>query len=124
PPLVLAEDLDRLVLMKESFLMGFRTPSGPDEGLFRRRFGLDVGECIPETLKRWRERGLIRPERPALTREGILFLNPFLTDCFAEATIPGVRGPKVPCRGTSPPVGGVGVKPPAKKTLPNRGGFY
>jgi oxygen-independent coproporphyrinogen-3 oxidase len=83
-PLVLAEDLDRIVLMKESCLMGFRTPSGPDGRLFRRRFGRDIGECIPGTLERWRNRGLIRPDRPALTREGLLFLDPFLAECFEE----------------------------------------
>jgi oxygen-independent coproporphyrinogen-3 oxidase len=83
-PLVLVESLDRLVLMKETCLMGFRFIEGPDTQLFTRRFGRDIAECTPGTLARWRHRGLLRPDKIALTREGLLFLDPFLTDCFEE----------------------------------------
>jgi oxygen-independent coproporphyrinogen-3 oxidase len=77
------EALDRLTLMKETFLMGFRYIEGPDRALFARRFGPDMEEIIPETLARWR--GLLAPDRTALTPEGLLLLDPFLLDCFKEA---------------------------------------
>jgi oxygen-independent coproporphyrinogen-3 oxidase len=82
------EPLDRLTLMKESLLMGFRCIRGPDGELFALRFGLKPEEAIPETLAKYRERGLIAPEGPgknrALTRGGLLFLDPFLLDAFNE----------------------------------------
>jgi oxygen-independent coproporphyrinogen-3 oxidase len=86
------EKLDRLTLVKESLLMGFRCTHWPDASLFRRRFGVSPEEAIPGTLARWRSRGLVRakdaadaPETgPALTAEGLLFLNPFLVDAFEE----------------------------------------
>ncbi|MDR0568206.1 MAG: radical SAM family heme chaperone HemW [Spirochaetaceae bacterium] len=80
-----AETLDRLTLVKETLLMGFRYIGGPDETLFRKRFGLDVEECIPQTLAAWRKKGLLNPEKPALAKTGLLFLDPFLLDAFAEA---------------------------------------
>ncbi|MDR2758137.1 MAG: coproporphyrinogen III oxidase family protein [Spirochaetaceae bacterium] len=82
--LVFVESLDRTVLMKETCLMGFRSIEGPDPRLFIRRFGRDIAECIPGTLARWRNRGLIRPDRIALRREGLLFLDSFLAGCFEE----------------------------------------
>jgi oxygen-independent coproporphyrinogen-3 oxidase len=82
PALPEAEPLDRLTLMKESLLMGFRRLRGPDGDLFARRFGISLEEALPRTLATWRERGLFA-ER-ALTREGILFLDPFLMDAFDE----------------------------------------
>ncbi|MFP3089094.1 coproporphyrinogen III oxidase family protein [Treponema sp. TIM-1] len=83
-PLILVESLDRIVLMKETCLMGFRSIEGPDPQLFIRRFGRDIATCIPGTLARWWDRGLVRPDKVALTREGLLFLDPFLMDCFEE----------------------------------------
>jgi oxygen-independent coproporphyrinogen-3 oxidase len=91
------EALDRLTLMKESLLMGFRCIYGPDAGLFTRRFGVTVEEAIPQTLQKWRDRGLISAGWPgfagrpgeaglALTKEGLLFLDPFLLDVFGELT--------------------------------------
>jgi oxygen-independent coproporphyrinogen-3 oxidase len=91
--LIRTEPLDRLTLIKESFLMGFRCFRGPDSPLFARRFGLSPGEAIPRTLAKWRARGLVTTEAPgagrtgpgpALTREGLLFLNSFLADAFDE----------------------------------------
>jgi oxygen-independent coproporphyrinogen-3 oxidase len=82
-----AEPLGRLTLMKESLLMGFRCLYGPDPGLFTRRFGLTVEEAVPQTLQKWRAHGLISPfaaQGPALTKEGLLFLDPFLVDIFGE----------------------------------------
>jgi oxygen-independent coproporphyrinogen-3 oxidase len=76
------EVLDSLTLMEESFLMGYRTPAGPDEALFQKRFRRSIESCIPTTLGKWRERGLFRQN--GLTREGLLFLNRFLPEAFAE----------------------------------------
>jgi oxygen-independent coproporphyrinogen-3 oxidase len=86
------ENLDRLSLMKESLLMGFRLSRGPDAPLFTRRFGLSPENAVPKTLAKWRARGLVGPgpadspaeSGPALTREGLLFLNSFLADVFEE----------------------------------------
>jgi oxygen-independent coproporphyrinogen-3 oxidase len=80
----LTEDLDRPTLLQETFLMGFRYIEGPDPALFRRRFGRDMGELIPETLSRWRDRGMIRRDRAAPTSRGLLFLDPLLIDVFEE----------------------------------------
>jgi oxygen-independent coproporphyrinogen-3 oxidase len=79
-----AESLDRLTLMKESLLMGFRRREGPDPALFARRFGLSLEEAIPRTLEKWRRRGLLAEKGSALNREGLLSLNRFLLDAFSE----------------------------------------
>jgi oxygen-independent coproporphyrinogen-3 oxidase len=86
-PPVTEEALDRLTLMKETLLMGFRFTGGPDGALFRKRFGREIGEVIPRTIAVWRERGLFQEDRTALTREGLLFLNPFLIDAFQEIEV-------------------------------------
>jgi oxygen-independent coproporphyrinogen-3 oxidase len=78
------EYLDRSTLMKETLLMGFRYIEGPGGAAFRRRFGCPLEEAIPRTLGTWRDRGMLRRDRTALTREGLLFLNPFLIDAFGE----------------------------------------
>jgi oxygen-independent coproporphyrinogen-3 oxidase len=78
------EYLDRSTLMKETLLMGFRYIDGPDPDLFYRRFGSPLEEAIPRTLGAWQDRGMLRRDRTALTREGLLFLNPFLIDAFGE----------------------------------------
>jgi oxygen-independent coproporphyrinogen-3 oxidase len=79
------EELDRLTLMKETFLMGFRYIGGPDPALFRRRFGMGPEAAIPETLARWRGRGLLQAAKAALAKEGLLLLDPFLIEAFGEA---------------------------------------
>jgi len=76
--------LDRQVLMKETLLMGFRYIDGPDSALFRRRFGIDIADIIPETLAHWQKTGLMAPFGRALNRDGLLFLNRFLIEAFAE----------------------------------------
>jgi oxygen-independent coproporphyrinogen-3 oxidase len=81
---LLMEDLDRLTLIKETFLMGFRYRKGPDPGLFRQRFGLDMEACIPDTIACWRNRGLLESEPLALTKGGLLLLDPFLEAAFRE----------------------------------------
>jgi oxygen-independent coproporphyrinogen-3 oxidase len=83
-PPVTEEALDRSTLIKESLLMGFRFTGGPDGALFEKRFGREIEEVIPRTIAAWRTRGLFQADRTALTRDGLLFLNPFLIDAFLE----------------------------------------
>jgi oxygen-independent coproporphyrinogen-3 oxidase len=78
------EVLDPLTLMKETLLMGFRYIEGPDETLFRKRFGSDIEAAIKRTITVWRGRGLLRSDKAALTREGLLLLDPFLIEAFRE----------------------------------------
>jgi oxygen-independent coproporphyrinogen-3 oxidase len=78
------EQLDTLILIKETFLMGFRYIEGPDEGPFLRRFKTIIEEVIPKTLAEWRGRGLLCRDKCALTKEGLLFLNRFLLEVFEE----------------------------------------
>ena len=80
----ITEELDSPTLIKESFLMGFRYTEGPDEDLFHRRFHREILDLIPKTKSVWRERGLLRKDKAALTKEGLLFLDPFLLDAFQE----------------------------------------
>jgi len=68
----LCEELDRLSLMRESLLMGFRCAEGPDRQLFKTRFGCNIDDCIGRTLSLWKDRDIM------------LFLNAFLLDAFAE----------------------------------------
>ena len=78
------EHLDTLTLIKETFLMGFRCLEGPDEGSFLRRFKRPIADAIPETLGAWRSRSFLSEDKRALTKEGLLFLDPFLLDAFEE----------------------------------------
>jgi oxygen-independent coproporphyrinogen-3 oxidase len=97
PPEIRVEELDRLTLMKETLLMGFRYTGGPDDAAFRRRFGLTLEEALPQTLDTWRSRALLRRDRLALTKEGLLFLDPFLVEAFTELeTLPQGNPPPPP----------------------------
>jgi oxygen-independent coproporphyrinogen-3 oxidase len=78
------EQLDTLTLIKETFLMGFRYVEGPDEVSFLRRFGRNIDEMIPKTMSAWRNRGLLREKKCALTKDGLLFLDRFLIEAFEE----------------------------------------
>ena len=80
----LIEELDKASLIKETILMGFRYTEGPDEDLFRLRFGRSIEDRIPKTIAAWRSRGLFRNDRCALTKSGLLLLNPFLIGAFNE----------------------------------------
>jgi oxygen-independent coproporphyrinogen-3 oxidase len=81
---VTVEFLDRLTLIKETVLMGFRYIEGPDRERFRIRFGAELETVIPRTLERWRKRGLLDGEKTALNRNGLLLLNRFLLEVFEE----------------------------------------
>jgi oxygen-independent coproporphyrinogen-3 oxidase len=78
------EFLDRSVLMKESLLMGFRYIDGPDPRLFKLRFGIELARAIPKTLERWRKKSCLAEDKIALNSGGMLFLNSFLVEAFAE----------------------------------------
>ena len=80
----LKEELDVLTVIKETLLMGFRLLKGPDDVLFKRRFKKSIEETIPCTINAWRNQGLLQQYRPALTREGLLLLDPFLIQAFRE----------------------------------------
>jgi oxygen-independent coproporphyrinogen-3 oxidase len=81
------EELKQTDLIRESLLMGFRYRKGPDPDSFKRRFGCGIEDCIPQTVTRWRDRSFFdndRPSRLAHSTDGLLFLNSFLRDAFAE----------------------------------------
>jgi oxygen-independent coproporphyrinogen-3 oxidase len=78
------EELDRLTLAKDMLLMGFRTARGIDTAYFKALTGYECAEFTVGTMRRWRERGLFAADSCALTREGLLFLNKFLLECFCE----------------------------------------
>jgi len=84
------EELSGADLMRESLLMGFRCREGPDAQAFKRRFGRGVADCIPGTVARWRGKGFFEgnpapaPGGLAPSKEGLLFVNSFLRDAFAE----------------------------------------
>jgi oxygen-independent coproporphyrinogen-3 oxidase len=89
PPPRQEEQLDAVTLIKETLLMGFRYIEGPDAKLFKQRFKINLEDAIPRTLSRWRERGLAEeafpnPAGTGLGKKGILFLDRFLIDAFAE----------------------------------------
>jgi oxygen-independent coproporphyrinogen-3 oxidase len=88
------EELDSRTLIKETFLMGFRYVEGPDEELFQRRFHRSIADCIPKTLEAWRSHGLLQNNKYALTREGLLFLDPFLAEAFLELDARAARDAK------------------------------
>jgi oxygen-independent coproporphyrinogen-3 oxidase len=80
------EYLDRQTLIQETILMGFRCLNGPDRALFETRFHRSLESLIPHTLHRWEARKLLQAHSGplALTREGLLFLNTFLSEAFTE----------------------------------------
>jgi oxygen-independent coproporphyrinogen-3 oxidase len=78
------EPLDSETLMKETLLMGFRFCEGPDRDLFQKRFHRTIEETIPASLAKWEKRGVIRKGTTKPEPRGLLFLDGFLRDCFAE----------------------------------------
>ncbi|MDR1324531.1 MAG: radical SAM family heme chaperone HemW [Treponema sp.] len=80
----LVERLDQLTLMKETLLMGFRYTDGPDLALFQKRFGQPLEASIPRSLAAWQSLLVSSPSRCALSKDGLLVLDRFLLDIFAE----------------------------------------
>jgi oxygen-independent coproporphyrinogen-3 oxidase len=68
----ICEELDRLDLLKDTFLMGYRYKEGPDAELFKQRFGCSIEDKIPKTLKKWKD------------KDKMLYLNSFLEQIFDE----------------------------------------
>ena len=64
--------------------MGLRYIEGPDEALFRKRFKCGIRDIIPKTVKKFSSRGLLQKDKCALTKEGLLLLDPFLIEAFGE----------------------------------------
>ena len=52
--------------------MGYRYNLGPNSKKFKQRFGIEIKDCIPKTLSKWKEKQIM------------LFLNSFLCDAFVE----------------------------------------
>ncbi len=78
------EKIDRVTLMKESLLMGFRYQNGPDTTLFKTRFGVELAHAIPRALEKWRNRKCLATDTIALNPNGLIFLDRFLIDAFEE----------------------------------------
>ena len=80
------ERISRKELMTEVLLMGMRLREGIAKPAFSARFGVELASCIPRTIATWTARGLVidEPGRLALTSEGLLFLNRFLSDAMDE----------------------------------------
>jgi len=82
------EELGREDLVKETLLMGFRHCEGPDNELFKRRFGREIEDVIPKTTALWRGRDFFQTTRELKpSKQGLLFVNAFLRDAFSELEI-------------------------------------
>jgi len=79
-PVLLTEELDRLAVIKETLLMGYRYKEGPDPELFVRRFGKTIEQTIPRTLEKWQT----GTDAASFREKRMLFLNSFLLDAFIE----------------------------------------
>jgi len=66
----------------EFLMMGFRMLQGISAAEFKKRFGCNLLSFIEPVFSRWQKRGLAETdgETYRLTKEGILFLNEFLTE--------------------------------------------
>jgi len=82
------EHIKRADCIREVILMGMRLYSGLNRYKFIQRFGIDIADLIGNTIKKWSEKKLliITQESIALNEDGLLILNRFLEDCFAELT--------------------------------------
>lgn len=81
-----SERISREECIREFLLMGMRLAAGISRKDFKVRFGTDILDLTGKTVLRWKKRGLLDagPDRIALNREGLLFLNRFLSDCMEE----------------------------------------
>jgi oxygen-independent coproporphyrinogen-3 oxidase len=81
----IVEELNREDLIKETLLMGFRYCEGPDNRLFKQRFGRGIKDVIPKTIALWSERDFFQPGQELKpSKQGLLFVNGFLRDAFSE----------------------------------------
>jgi len=81
----IVEELNRTDLIKETLLMGFRYCEGPDNRLFKQRFGRGIEDVIPKTIALWGERDFFQTGQELKpSKQGLLFVNGFLRDAFGE----------------------------------------
>ena len=75
------ETLSRQTLIFEYLMMGFRKISGVSSSRFFERFGEDISIFIEPVFSKWQQKGLAccENDRYFLNKNGILFLNAFLT---------------------------------------------
>jgi oxygen-independent coproporphyrinogen-3 oxidase len=85
------EELDETDLIKETLLMGFRYCGGPDNKLFKRRFGREIEDVIPQTIALWSGRNFFQTALQP-SKNGLLFVNGFLRDAFGELGSPLLCG--------------------------------
>ena len=80
------EHITQTDCIREVILMGMRISSGLSRKKFIDRFGIEVAELIGNTLIKWSEKKLltITPASIAMNEDGLLILNRFLEECFAE----------------------------------------
>jgi len=82
---IVPEELGKTELIKETLLMGFRYCEGPDNKLFKQRFGRGIEDCIPKTIALWRKRDFFQTAHELKpSKQGLLFVNGFLRDAFEE----------------------------------------
>lgn len=80
------QEISRAETITETLMMGFRTLKGINRKSFHERFGEDVLTYIQKTFDTWERQGLARSTfaNVALTRDGIMLLNRFLSQCLEE----------------------------------------
>lgn len=91
------EEVSANELLKDALLMGFRLREGVDDSDFKARFASSLISLLPKTITKWQEAGLLSVEEREdnsgvplqtshlkLTKKGLMLLNSFLCDAFAE----------------------------------------
>lgn len=80
------EELNKLDLAKDTIMMTFRLIQGLDREKFKKRFCIDICSLIPNTIKTWLEKKLLKIDKNFVTLEenGLLLLNTFLCEAFIE----------------------------------------
>ena len=81
------ETLSRQTLIFEYLMMGFRKLAGVSSSCFFERFGENITKFIEPVFSKWQQKGLAGREndRYFLNKNGILFLNAFLTQILEKS---------------------------------------
>ena len=81
------EHLSQQTLVFEYLMMGFRKLSGVDGSRFVERFGINITQVLEPVFSEWEQKGLAGCEngRYFLNKNGILFLNAFLTQILEQS---------------------------------------
>lgn len=81
-----SEHISRIDTIVETLLMGMRLVSGISRKRFFDRFSVDILEFIGTTARSWSKSGFlhINDDTLFLSKEGLLLLNRFLSDCMEE----------------------------------------